>query len=145
MLAGTLIFPRYVTPDWDQPTITFDEGNMLRELPVLGQILFGMSSFYGGLAIKHHRSFLTHFPGVSTAIRLLYIFAIPLLAWYIIKDTVPIQVYEVLFGIWITLSIADGLHYIMDIGEKQLSKVFGNYGKSLGILKEIVSNIRKNR
>lgn len=63
----------------------------------------------------HHRSALTHFPVISTAIRLLYLFGIPLLIWYLVKGVLLLPALP-WWGIWAVygLMAADGIHWVLD-------------------------------
>ena len=110
---------RYLDPDLDQPTVTSSEGRMINELPVFGYLLFGYWSIYGGVLRRKHRSFWTHFPGVSTLCRMVYQF------WWIfpiiyINNWFYGWIFQIFLGIWIGLSYADFLHWIEDIRSKEV-------------------------
>ena len=114
-LLGGYGLGRWIDPDLDQVSISSSEGRMMNDFKILGYVLVGYWTVYGAIFRRHHRSFLTHFPVVSTAIRLAY------LCWWLFF------VYRWLdwsftvghalswFGILIGLSIADGLHYVADV------------------------------
>lgn len=113
MLAGYEM-GRYVTPDWDLVGATSSEGWMINEIPVLGHFLFGLSSAYGSIFRRHHRSFITHFPFVSTSIRYLLIF------WWIwfemYKSTRDLSwLVFVFIGMFLGTSMSDGLHWYLDV------------------------------
>ncbi len=108
---------RYIDPDADQIVITGAESRMIKELWFIGgPILFILSQFYGIAFRKCHRSFITHFPGVSTFIRMIFFF----FWWLTILYWRGIIVYEgwqgiTMFGIWVGLSFADFIHWAADI------------------------------
>lgn len=104
---------RYISPDLDLMGVTSDEGRLVNEIPVLGVFLYGHWATYGAIFRKHHRSFWTHFPGVSTAIRIIYQFY-PLFIVFFLKSWYFPWIYQIIFGIWIGLSFADFLHFWED-------------------------------
>lgn len=71
-----------------------------------------------------HRSFITHMPGISTAIRLLW-FVAPMLVLMLVLQVpwglVGLQKYS-LVGVWIGLSIADTFHALADLIEYMLKR-----------------------
>ena len=105
---------RYVTPDWDIMGTTSSEGWMVNEIPFLGHFLFGLSSAYGSIFRRHHRSTITHFPLISTSIRYVIIF------WWI-----WLEIYRssldwawlifIFIGALIGTSISDGIHWYLDL------------------------------
>ena len=91
------------------------EGRMVNEIPIFGHFLFGISSTYGSIFRKHHRSFWSHFPIVSTAIRLVFVGFVP----FLIFNNFGISLvsngwYKFHLGIWAGLSQADTIHYVLD-------------------------------
>ena len=70
---------RYVTPDLDMPQVTLEEGRILRYSRVLGELYIVYWMPYA----RHisHRHWLSHLPGVGTAIRMIY--ALWWLAFYV--------------------------------------------------------------
>lgn len=136
----------FIDPDWDEMSATNSEGRLVK-IPVIGVLVYGISSIYGAIFRRHHRSFLTHFPFVSTLIRLLFVFwwFIPLYYFNIIPYS-EIQGYAWL-GIWTGLSIADTIHYCADLlysnkkHRKTLTKNF--YCVRIGFA--IKNNFDKNR
>lgn len=115
IVAGYLL-GRWIDPDWDVMGSSSSEGRIVNEIPILGHFLFGISSTYGSIFRKHHRSFWTHFPVISTVVRLVFVFFVP----FIIADSYGINLIGggwiwfwagILFG----LSIADSIHYFLDI------------------------------
>ena len=106
---------RWIDPDIDLMGVNAAEGRQVNELPIIGHILFGLSSIYGSMFRKYHRHWITHFPGISTFIRLFIIFILPILA---------LRGYGVRFtengwnnfwiGVWVGLSQADGIHWFLD-------------------------------
>ena len=117
--AGYLLgysFGRYCSPDWDLMGVTGDEGRMVNELKVIGHILFGMSSAYGSMFRRHHRSWFTHFPYISTIGRLALILALPVA----IADSWGINLigegwHMLWLGIWAGLGHADTIHFYLDV------------------------------
>lgn len=111
---------RWCSNDWDIMGVTGDEGRMVNELPILGHFLYGISSAYGSIFRKYHRSFISHFPYVSTVIRLMFIFIIP----FVVGDGYGINFIGngwVWFwvNLWLGLSHADGIHLYLDIFPKE--------------------------
>jgi len=103
--------------DLDQISITSAEGRMLK-IPILGWFLVAYSSFYGAIFRNHHRSFWTHFPIFSTAIRVVYFFWwIGLLYHY---QWITFQDWHVLFygSAFAGLSFADYIHWFADTFDK---------------------------
>ena len=114
ILAG-YTFHRWCDPDWDLMGASSSEGRMVRELPVIGHFLFGISSTYGSLHRKYHRKFISHFPAVSTAIRMLFVGLPVYLALHYFSVTFnPLEMW-ILLGFWIGLSGADAIHYVLDL------------------------------
>jgi|WetSurMetagenome_2_1015567.scaffolds.fasta_scaffold122731_4 hypothetical protein len=124
MLAGFSL-GRYVTPDWDLVGTSEDEGRMIREVPVLGILLYGFSSIYGAFFRRHHRSWMTHFPIISTLGRMLLLFWWIPLVYYFFKMQNTTIITDFPFGILIGLSTADAIHWFLDTLTEQES--FRNY------------------
>jgi uncharacterized metal-binding protein len=106
---------RWFDPDMDQFGTTGAESRMVKELPLVGYVFFAISSIYGAIFRSSHRSFITHFPVVSTIIRLFFLFfwmAIPYYLHWISYTSWQGQLY---LGILGGLSLADALHYMADI------------------------------
>jgi len=108
------VIGNYVTPDNDQITVTRSEGDLLRHFGLIGAIFVAYWFPYAYMArwVGGHRSFLTHFPVISTLVRLVYLL-------------IPLMIYERewfrnenfllgLLGVWIGLSLSDFLHWILD-------------------------------
>lgn len=109
-------FHRWCDNDLDLMGVSGAEGRMVNELPLIGHLMFGASSAYGSLFRKKHRSFWTHFPVVSTLIRLVFFFTVP----FIFLDSWGINLIGggwVWFwlGFFAGLSHADGVHYTLDL------------------------------
>lgn len=101
-----------VGPDNDMLTITEYEWWIVKKTMGLGYVWLG---YWGPYAtIFKHRSFWSHFPVVSTAIRILYI--IPIL--YIISLVINIPFWDFLWDtfwwIGVGLMVSDTLHWILD-------------------------------
>jgi len=98
-----------LNPDADQLAVTYAEGIAIRYLSIFGFVWVGYWTIYAGIFRKKHRSFWTHFPFVSTAIRTFILFwwmyFVPWQSWYGIS----------LFGIFLSLSIVDVGHYVSDM------------------------------
>jgi len=109
-------FHRYCDNDLDLMGVNAAEGRQVNEIPILGNFMFGMSSIYGSFFRKHHRHWLTHFPFISTAIRLFFFFIFP----FLIMDGYGINFigngwHTFWLGFWVGLSQADGIHYYLDL------------------------------
>lgn len=105
---------RWVDPDWDILGANNAEGRLINELPIIGHFLFGISSTYGSIFRRHHRSFITHFPLVSTFIRWWFVMFIPFiiterLGW---KFFTGVEMFWI--GTWLGLSQADAIHWWLD-------------------------------
>jgi len=112
---------RWIDPDWDIMGTNNAEGRIVNEIWFLGHFIYGISSAYGSFWRKHHRSFWTHFPYVSTIIRLIFVFTVP----FIIGDYIGINFigngwHMFYIGFWMGLSEADGIHWFLD-------KTYGGY------------------
>lgn len=104
---------RYITPDADIMGTTSSEGWMVSELPIVGHFLFGVLSTYGSIMRKRHRSFLTHFPFISTFIRYIFIF------WWIWYEIYRSNLdwawlIFIFIGAFIGNSVSDGIHWFLD-------------------------------
>jgi len=109
-------FHRYCDNDLDLMGVSGSEGRMVNELPIIGHLMFGVSSAYGSLFRRHHRSFITHFPWVSTLIRLLFFFFVPFVcldAWGV--NLIGNGWIWLWVGFWAGLGHADAIHYYFDL------------------------------
>lgn len=102
-------------PDWDVMLANAGEGRMINELPILGHILFGISSMYGSMFRRFHRSFITHFPIVSTFIRLVFV-GTPV---FLLAESWQINLigngwHKFWLGFWAGLAEADFIHWYLD-------------------------------
>lgn len=113
-------FHRYCDNDWDLMGTSGSEGRMVNELPIIGHLLFGVSSTYGSIFRKYHRSAITHWPVVSTAIRLFFVFSVPviILHGYGI-NALSSELMNMWVGILTGLSHADAIHLYLDIYPKK--------------------------
>lgn len=106
---------RYVDPDWDLMSANSAEGRIVNEIPILGHFLYGISSSYGSLWRKRHRSVWTHYPILSTGIRLTFILWLP----FVLGDAYGINFIGggwIWFwvSLWLGLSVADAIHLYKD-------------------------------
>lgn len=106
---------RYIDPDLDLMGTTAAEGRQVNELPVLGHILYGISSAYGSIFRKRHRSWMTHLPLISTMGRLIFFFGL----FFVWGDGHAINFIGggwiwFWLSLWLGLSHADGIHYYHD-------------------------------
>jgi hypothetical protein len=104
---------RYVGPDADIMGTTASEGWMVNELPIVGHFLFGILSTYGSIFRRHHRSFWTHFPFVSTLGRYLLIFWWIWWQLYIATQDWAWLIF-IFIGAYIGTSLSDGIHWALD-------------------------------
>jgi hypothetical protein len=106
----------FCTPDWDCTTATNDESRLM-DIPVIGGILFGLSSMYGAYFRRHHRSWMTHFPFISTTLR--YILLFWWAWWGIYWSTWDLAwLVFVFIGGFIGLSCSDAVHWFLDLNSK---------------------------
>ncbi len=106
---------RYFDPDIDLMGCSACEGRLVNELPVIGHLLFGATSAYGSIFRGHHRSFITHFPVVSTLIRIIFVGFVP----FLLCDNLGINLigngwHKFWLGFWAGLSTADFIHFWLD-------------------------------
>lgn len=136
-LAGYHI-GRYVDPDWDIMGVSTSEANMIKDFKILGYALFGYASIYGAVFRTMHRSFITHFPYISTAIRLLF------LLWWIPVLGIDVGVWwqRFVFGVWLGLSHADAHHTLADYLK---SKYFKNSNLFLSKKEKEKGKIKKKQ
>lgn len=104
-LLGTV-----VNPDSDQLAISYGDGIAIRKLWVFGWILVAYLTLYAAIFRKLHRSFWTHFPFVSTAIRWIYLF------WWLWFLPIVWHDWQLvfLFCTYLGLSLSDLGHWISD-------------------------------
>ncbi len=108
-------FHRWCDNDLDIMGVNSAEGRQVNELWIIGVYLFGMSSMYGAIFRRYHRKFITHFPGVSTAIRMFFMFIFP----FLILDGYGVNFigngwHKFWIGFWVGLSQADAIHWWLD-------------------------------
>jgi len=109
-------FHRYCDNDLDIMGTNNAEGRQVNELPIIGHFMYGISSTYGSIFRKHHRSFITHFPGISTLIRLMFFFTIPLILFDYYKVNLIDNGWHMFYiGFWVGLSQADAIHWFLDL------------------------------
>jgi len=108
-------FHRWCDNDLDLMGVNSAEGRQVNELPIIGIYLFGMSSMYGAIFRRFHRHWITHFPFVSTLIRMFFMFIFP----FLIMDGYGINFigngwHKFWIGFWFGLSEADAIHWYLD-------------------------------
>lgn len=109
-------FHRWCDNDWDLTTATASDGRAMRELPLLGNFIFGISSTYSSFFRRTHRKIISHAPFLSTAIRLVFVFIVPfyfLDSWGI--NLIGNGWHLFWIGFYFGLSEADTLHYYLDL------------------------------
>jgi len=106
-LAGIVL-----TPDLDQEGISHSEWNIIKKTYGLG--FLWLLFWYPYALAMPHRCFLSHFPVISTILRLAYLLTIPFLL-LAINDSATIKtILEFLPWFFFGLCVSDTLHYIMD-------------------------------
>jgi len=105
---------RVITPDLDQANITVTEWDVMRWLGDFGAIFVGYWMFYGRR--MKHRSFWSHSYVFSSFIRMLYQF------WWIVFFHPPGLVLFILFGVFVGLSVSDGIHIWLDRNYKEKNR-----------------------
>lgn len=121
-VLGGYSFHRYCDNDWDILGTNKAESRAIHELWILGYLIYGISSIYGAIFMRHHRSIQTHFPVVSTIIRLVFLFWwIPLMI-YLNHWIVQTWQWFIFFGFWWGLSQADAIHWLADMFWSEDSK-----------------------
>lgn len=72
---------------------------------------YTVARMFGG-----HRAFLNHFPFISTAVRLVWVF-LPAIGYFTIAGfpEFSLSVLLALSGIYVGLSLADTLHFVLDV------------------------------
>lgn len=110
-IAAGYLLGRVVEPDLDQISITSSEGIMLRRFGCLGALW--VMYWFPYSWVMPHRSVASHFPGISTAVRMLYLFwpILMLLAYTQSFDEVAALV---TFGVFVGLSLSDAIHWALD-------------------------------
>ena len=124
-----------LNPDADQPSITYADGIAMRHLGFIGALWVGWWTVYAVVFKSMHRHFLTHFPFVSTAIRMVY-----MLWWlYLLDIDWNWGSVSALVGMWIALSASDMGHFLSDLwfsdSENSYQNLSNNRRKSTKIRK----------
>jgi len=107
----------YLDPDYDQESTTLAKWRMMRDFKILGAAIVGWFMPYGFLF--KHRSDASHFPGLSSFIRLFWLFCFPIfpiILYFLIPYTGTTLPLVLFFGIWLGLSYADAVHSFADWG-----------------------------
>ena len=109
-------FGWFATPDLDMPITTHEE-RRLYGLPLLGWAIGLLWEWYWFpyARIIPHRSFLSHFPPVGAATRLLYA-SLPLLAWSSWTGDWSWFNWHLAWQVYLGVQLQDWLHYLLDGG-----------------------------
>lgn len=112
-LIGYLL-GRFITPDLDLANVTEPEWKLMQTFGCFGAAIVGYWLPYGHLL--KHRSFLSHFPMVSTAIRIVYGFwwVVIMLDYVGLLRNNLLLISQIALGIWAGLSVADTIHWTLD-------------------------------
>lgn len=124
LFCGTIVgywWGKYMTPDWDIAGLSKDEGRLINDLFVLGWIIVGLSTVYGIAFRRMHRSFWTHFPFVSTAIRYVYVF-LPWFVWIWMSAWDLAWLIFLFIGMYVGTSISDFHHWRADYVSGELRR-----------------------
>lgn len=118
---------QYLSPDLDLVGINQDEGRAMKDFKIIGALFVAWSTVYGylmrfiGIGRKGHRNFFSHFPIVSTALRMLWFFGVPLfLIWWFLPVPTLVANFVVgipTLGVFLGLSPSDFLHWFADLTE----------------------------
>ena len=110
-----------VDPDLDLISITYPESKILKVFWIFGAVFVGWSTAYAVImrAFGGHRSDFSHWPVLSTAIRLMWFSPFIIGPLLLIQRVVAggvnaITSIELLFGLFCGLCVADSLHYFAD-------------------------------
>lgn len=121
IVAGYLM-GAIIDPDLDLVGITNAESRAMRHLKIFGVILtmwflpYAYFMRFIGIGKKGHRNFFSHMPGISTVIRLLWLFAPFLLFGYFKHGYIPGELeISIFIGLWIGLTFSDTVHYVADV------------------------------
>ncbi len=110
-LALGYLLGRYVNCDADISGLTTAEGFAINELKIFGYVLVAYMTLYGIIFRRMHRSFFTHGPFVSTAIRWVYLF------WWLWFVPIVWQDWQLVlvFSTYVGMVLVDIPHYISDM------------------------------
>jgi uncharacterized metal-binding protein len=130
MLAGYLL-GKYISPDLDLIGVTTDESRLMEDFKIVGVVVVMIYFPYAylmrfvGLGKHGHRNFFSHFPFVSTAIRLLWLLILPLvLLYWLAGYTLGFYALQTLLGVFLGLGIADSYHAVADAFTSSIHKIF---------------------
>ncbi len=113
-LLGTIL-----TPDLDQIGFSANEWGLVKTLGPLGFIWAAIWWLY---TLIPHRSPLSHWPVLGTAIRIAYSVAVLIIIWIIVGRPVlvmPAWGWVLLRGAWIGLLVSDTGHFLLDLLPKK--------------------------
>lgn len=110
----------YLNPDSDQISVTLGEGMAMRRFKIFGVLFVAYWTIYAYIMqmVGGHRSFWTHFPYISTFIRMMY-GLIPFWVWFFYTKS-DLYYWEIVAfcGVWVGLGISDNIHYYLDINPR---------------------------
>lgn len=117
-LPAGYILGLFIDPDLDIVGMTQAEGRMLNTFPIIGNIMVGYWTVYGAFFRRHHRSWQTHGPMISTAIRYIYAF------WWLVFLDRWWNIWATFFviGMFFGTCYADILHWAADVITGEIGK-----------------------
>ncbi len=85
-----------------------------------------------------HRSFISHFPVISTLLRIIYLLWFPVLLIFLLGSSVQSLVRETIFDWWpivglhllifiLGMIISDSIHAILDVSSTELKRLFSRH------------------
>lgn len=117
-------FGLLVDPDWDMPAKITEAKKRWLKFPLIGAMVVVWIDMYGHfsqLFLGGHRSTLTHMPGLSTAIRLIWLLAPALLMLFAVSPELTANLLQrhlttsIMLGIFLGLTLSDTVHTTADI------------------------------
>lgn len=112
---------KYITPDFDLIGLSWSEGELMRDFKIFGVVIvmwfmpYAYIMRFVGLGRKGHRNFFSHFPLIGSLIRLFWLVSPAAAAWIYFDLPLYPEMGYALVGVYLGLSLADGLHFIGDL------------------------------
>lgn len=125
-LVGGCLMGLVLTPDLDVDRGSISHSIVNRTAGFL--IGFAWRLFwYPYSRVMPHRSWYSHMPVFSTFIRVAYLFALPMLLWWLVSQFIPLPSLHLPAWDWypvvfIGLVLSDTLHALMDIGDSTVKR-----------------------